>query len=468
MLAPEKIETRESTGSIKLDKRSWFVWLGLWGVIVVWGFIIHGIYKRPDIAPFLTLLTVGTAVLVIVVVRYVLKHSWDSVPLVYFYYLALAHLPMFVIWLLDPSAVYVDYKDSQLRWLANSNTGPVLFIILASLIGFVIGVALNGERKADLAPLADGHRPLFIGGLLVVLFAAGLYLYAVFAGGGFGVLFFSPYSVIRERIYTENYHWGIFLIAIGSGLALIGVSKPRWPLALLPFALLAVPLLIGGDRGAVLYPSLAYVAVLGQRGIKLPRTRVLFLLLFVLFFIIPMVKEMRQVGLASFSWQQTGGWVNKPFMEMGFTARTVEITYDIIENGPLDFVYGGSYWLPVERQLALLLPFLDRGDVYADPRNTKIFTVSKGYSVMAEAYYNFGFAGSLLVFILLGYLLSWLQRRARTSPYYLAWVVVLLTILIENVRNSFISVPGRLLTVLLIIGFIWFGDHLRRRREVEI
>lgn len=463
-----KISDKNLPSNPSISKYHIFVWFGLWGIVLVWGSILFGIYKLPGIVSLLTLLTSTTTILVVIFIRYGLKYSWDSAPLVYFYYLVLTHLPMFVIWSFNPSAAHAEYKYSQLRWLSNSNTGSVLFIIFTSLIGFVVGVVLSGKRKDGAAQLINGHRPLFIGGLLVVLLATWLYLRSVLAGGGFLVLLFSPYRVIRDQIYTSDYQWGTFLIAIGIGLALIGVSRQRWPIALLPFALLAVPILIGGDRGAILYPLLAYVAVLGQRGIKLPRTRILFLLLFILFFIIPTVKEMRQVGLAFFSWQQTEVWVYKPFMEMGFTARTVEATYDVIQNGPLNFVYGGSYWLPVERQLALVLPFVERGDVYTDLRNTQMLTPTQGYSVIAEAYYNFGFVGSLFVFILLGYFLSQLEQRAYTSPYYLACVVVLLTVLIGNIRNSFITVPGRVLVVIAIIGVIWFVDHLGRKREFKI
>jgi hypothetical protein len=89
-----------------------------------------------------------------------------------------------------------------------------------------------------------------------------------------------------------------------------------------------------------------------------------------------------------------------------------------------------------------------------------------GGSAVAESFYNFGVSGGA-VFVILGYLLGYVDLRAH-SPSALAFGGVVLYALTLEIRNWFLSVPAMIVvgTIPIIIGLCFRGRERRRTRQV--
>jgi hypothetical protein len=142
--------------------------------------------------------------------------------------------------------------------------------------------------------------------------------------------------------------------------------------------------------------------------------------------------------------------------------QTVSLAVGWIEGGDQQ-LWGGGYWLPIERGVGLFIPGVRR-DIATDPRAMGEVLLSRasglGGSAVAESFYNFGPAGAL-VFVVFGYLLGYIELAAH-SPYTLAWGGVILYALTLEIRNWFISVPA-----MIVVGSIpiLIGYCLRERRR---
>jgi hypothetical protein len=452
-------------------KRLLVFWTIFWGVIV--GYFSYT-YQIHDPTSRLSYFAVGNFVVSIIALaflRFALNYRWDSMPMVYFYYFILSHVPVFLFWVFAPEELFLRFNAYQLLWLRgdDNHTAAAAILVFVSLLAFMFGVLVAGARRDDNsdqeATACTAHHPaLFWGGMAISLFAIASYVLIISRAGGLVVLF-QNYGAFRDDVLNDTFNLGRFLIALGSGFALVGASRQRWYWSLAPFAVVGVSLLMTGNRGEVFFPLLTYLAILPKKGIRLPRTLLIAGVIATLVFI-PVINQVRSVGLGSIGNAQVQASWQDPFIEMGYAVRTIVVTYAYVDSGALDFVHGGSYWLPVERQLALVLPFFfERGDVSSDVRNTKIFTPTMGYSPVAEGYYNFGFLGSILFFTLIGFLLGMLDKKSARSHYLLAFCVLILFLLIENVRNSFISIPGRVLLGVALMGAIWFLDGLHTKRR---
>ena len=75
-----------------------------------------------------------------------------------------------------------------------------------------------------------------------------------------------------------------------------------------------------------------------------------------------------------------------------------------------------------------------------------------GFSQVAEGYLNMGIFGSVLVFVIQGYIWGKMEFRYMNSRK-LCFVGSVLVILINCSRNTFIFVPGQI-TVMLILYYV--------------
>ena len=82
------------------------------------------------------------------------------------------------------------------------------------------------------------------------------------------------------------------------------------------------------------------------------------------------------------------------------------------EGDPLEL--GASYWAPLERAAAWVLPGLGTAAAEDDMRIMNVLVTDRvgpiGFSPVAEAYRNFGAPGVAIVLGLLGAALAWIDR----------------------------------------------------------
>jgi hypothetical protein len=150
-------------------------------------------------------------------------------------------------------------------------------------------------------------------------------------------------------------------------------------------------------------------------------------------------------------------------VEMGGSLETTSMALDWIDNGD-SYLLGGSYWLPFERGLGLVLPL--RSNLETDPRAMNMVMVSRigglGGSAVAESYYNFSVFGTLF-FVALGMLLAHIDRG--TGSVATSALGVVLYAFLFQARNWFISVPLFVILGLAPLAACLCLEAMQRRRR---
>ncbi|MCA1598914.1 MAG: O-antigen polysaccharide polymerase Wzy family protein, partial [Chloroflexi bacterium] len=157
--------------------------------------------------------------------------------------------------------------------------------------------------------------------------------------------------------------------------------------------------------------------------------------------------------------------------ELGSSLRPVsEVVYWRATGD--QFIDGASYWAPFDRALAKIIP--GRGwklpPAEADPRVLGSLATMRGdgaigFSVVAEAYRNFGPAGVCAIMALIGLLLGRLDLWPPTAGRQAMLGVLLVPLLVE-VRNDFTAIPFQILegcvVVYVVLAIARTIAHARR------
>jgi hypothetical protein len=182
------------------------------------------------------------------------------------------------------------------------------------------------------------------------------------------------------------------------------------------------------------------------------------------------VREVRNSGFSNFDWSNTSAGVTDGMIELGGSLMPVYVAAIWQDKGQ-GLLWGDSYWAPFDRILQKY--FLDRPvpEAEDDPRILDIVTRHRygpiAFSVIAEAYANFGLAGVALLMAGLGAALTWSDRLPST-PFHNAMLGVILVPLFTSVRNAFISVPGKALVgvaIVVALGLVSGAPRHWRERE---
>jgi hypothetical protein len=204
-------------------------------------------------------------------------------------------------------------------------------------------------------------------------------------------------------------------------------------------ALIALPI---GLRGEIMFPTIAALVAAARCGWTLsPGKAGAFLI--ALLIVIPSVREIRNTGLQGLPDVALELRMFDAFVEMGGSLHPVEkVVRWRAEGEALDM--GSSYWAPIERAGARVLPGLETSAAEDDMRIMNVLVTDRvgpiGFSPVAEAYRNFGAVGVVLILGLLGAGLAAIDRIADRKLAVLAIAIFYVPLLI-NVRNSFVSVP---------------------------
>jgi hypothetical protein len=213
--------------------------------------------------------------------------------------------------------------------------------------------------------------------------------------------------------------------------------------------MVALPL---GLRGEVLFPSFSALAVAGMKGIRLNLKKTL-ILGFCLLCAISALRQIRHVGIEKVRLVQVALAPFEGLADMGSSIRPVVEVVSWAGSGE-DYIYGQSYWAPIDRLLVYLVPGWSRPPSRDDYRLMNLIIQNRagpiGFSPVAEAYRNFGKYGVGVVMFLTGILLSWLDALRPTQTNRLIAGFVFFPLLIQ-VRNAFVFVPANILFGFMII-----------------
>ncbi|MBZ0292002.1 MAG: O-antigen polysaccharide polymerase Wzy family protein [Anaerolineae bacterium] len=391
-----------------------------------------------------------------------LAFRWGPFPFnfvaVYGVYLVLSHLGLVVTDTFIPgtlesfalraglSMAFFDswyFTDARLYATGLSGLGISAYILGA---GFIGRFGRTGKRAND-PILLDSRtdRPILVTGVILLIFSSSYILIAGFSGNL--PLFNSYAEFFAASSLAPGYSF--FLVALSIGLTFLlatGTKRDiyRW---IWFFIIPAGILLIAGSRGGVLYVLAASVSIVSKKGFRFGRKEITAILV-IFFLLIPLIRSIRSKPLSEVDLSQVMISVTDPFMELGFQIRPLIITIGWIDGGE-DFAYGGTYWLPIQRLLGLVVPFLERPTIEGNRLDVQGRTPGQGYTVVGEAYFNFGHWGVICILAAIGYFMA--RANRSRSLRSLAFFGAVAAILINSQRNSFIFVPGQVVIVIALL-----------------
>jgi hypothetical protein len=341
-------------------------------------------------------------------------------------------------------------------WVLSAFSADAARLALAGCVAYGAGAGLvyalrptRDERPAE----PDGAHPYGPSGAVLVFVSIAAWFGIVLATTGVSGLFGS-YVEYLDATADFSVESSLVWVVLGCGfvLAVTGKRGLLRTAATAAFAALALIVLPIGLRGEILFRWVAAMVAAARCGRVMPPAKAA-ALAFAVLAAIPVFREIRETGLRGLPavLPETRPW--EALAEMGSSLHPVEkVVRWHAEGEPLDA--GGTYWAPIERAAARLLPGARRSQAQDDLRIMNVLVIDRvgpiGFSPVAEAYRNFGAVGVSIVIGLLGALLAGIDtiRDRRTAVLTLAVVYVPL---LTYVRNSFISVPAHCAMGLAIV-----------------
>jgi len=361
-------------------------------------------------------------------------------------------------------------------WFYRQETKEAIFLASLGAVSCSIGIHLAhllGSRFSPTrVPETDGNhryaRALSLVGGILVIISVGAWFFAVVASGGPSLLV-SSYVEYLDATESSSSVIAFIWFGMGLGLSFLAASEPsRWRLisfsAFVCFALVALPL---GLRGEVLFPSFAGAVIMAKRT-KPPSTKLAIAGGLMLLFVIPLLKDVRQEGIANAS--GVSGNPLDGLTELGQSLRpTAEVVY-WHELGDR-FQGGATYWAPFQRPFCRVQPSLSCIPADRDERLTGTLVLNRvgpiGFSPIAEAFLNFGQAGVVLIMCLIGLLLGRMDLWQPTRLRCAALGVILVELLI-NVRNSFAATPSHIIMGIVLLFTVAFLARAIEPRTVSL
>lgn len=380
--------------------------------------------------------------------------------------LVLFHLSHIFVHALDIERFAPFIRGDMMIWYIKGG-----WCILMAVGSYGIGVALgllNGGyrfRPASEATIERNYELVYWCGLGLIVASLVAILHLVLTVGNI-------FAHSRAEIFGgvgDTRGFGFALFILPSGLLLLAVSArtaKRKAYALGLSVVVSLFILFLGYRSSAMFPGLIGIILWRKSGKRIPVVLLVGALVFVLL-VIPVIKHLRQMGaynqidaadLAA-SFEQSEG-VGDVFIELGAIAGVVSNVLKWVPSES-DFRWGHSYarafWESVpnlglsisksSRDLqgmngnkALAVEELRPPEWYIYKYNRWMFETGGGggFSAVAEAYFNFGYPGVVIVFILFGYFLVRIDvSRFELSPTLMVFCCIGLWPLLTTIRNDF-------------------------------
>lgn len=441
-------------------------------LILVAIFFIYYLSFAPDWSPDLLIITVALSALYGLILASQVGTHRLNFTVVYGTYLTISHLGLavsdyFIPGSLQAFATKVGLKPYHIQWYYSdlriyavvlSGLGICAFFLGSGLIGGRI-LAKQRQSVSVINWQLPGSQPIFKIGILLLIFST-IYLIGAFLTNALPL--FDTYSNYVTKI-SELPSYGLFLVAVSIGLTFMvatGSAKQirKW---IIFFIIPASLLLITGNRGEVFYALASSVAIVAIRGFRM-NYRVIGIIAVTFFVIIPLVRDIRQTALNQINSSEISINLTDSFIEMGYQLRPLIGTIEWITEGE-PFADGGTYLLPIQRLIGLVVPFVERPPIEGR-FDIKGRLPTQGYTVVAEAYFNFGIAGEVIVLGSIGLFFAFSNKPNTSEKLALSGAIA--AILINNLRNDFLFVPGQIIIVLFLI-FIARLFNNQQTREVK-
>lgn len=294
----------------------------------------------------------------------------------------------------------------------------------------------RGHSRAKLSGLA------FPGLILSILVWMALVLSA-----GFGA-----YDVLLEMLINNGNAGLIGVIHTSIGLMFIFsvVDPSTRRRAILVYGLWSLLAFPTGLRGEVAFPAVMAFAILANQG--LVRINMMGIIAgSILFFLLSSAVAVTRISTSDASFLGSVSAI-KGIAELGGSIRPSYEVMRWLETGD-GLRLGETYYAPFERIFLRIFPLWERLPVEQDFRLMNVLISERagpyGFSISAEAFYNFGYVGAAAVGFLAGIVLRFLGKASSITPVFLT---VLAFALFIHIRQDFVTAWAAMVFGLLIIG----------------
>ncbi len=308
-------------------------------------------------------------------------------------------------------------------------------------------------------------------GIIILIITLPFYFYNIFEK--IGVVLIYGYGGLYDDNVGNKYITMISSYYTPALIALFFVSeyfkrKVNLIRGVIIFTVLLPPLLLGGRSDAMIIFAVLLIIYMLYYKLNVKRIVLMGCSLYILLFVFGIIAKTRndtnksQALYVNTIKDMNTNPVSETLTEMGYSLYPMAHTYDIIPKN-IDYKLGESYFYA----FSSLIPNIgfwnvhpaklkaDLGDWLMKYNN---LGYGPGYSIIAEAYYNFGFCG-FFVFLLSGYLYCHLfqyvkREKMFENPFLLIIALIFFWLSIKTVRNSFLATVRNFFYVCLPIYFI--------------
>lgn len=431
--------------------------------ILIFSFIIIFLTGYIDVLCQLDdkVLALYSSFIMIFSLSYLLLTSKNSIGRIYNIYVfvyCIFHFGLIIIYGLGLSISPIFHAYIS-RWFFSYYGKYSIVLVSIGLVALIAGILFmktigNKDARQEKMPgkYSNQDEVLTLAGFLLVVIPVLAWFTITISHGGVGLLTGSYETFLKATAaYLSG---GYFYFPIGWGLIMLTVASAsqlrRLGFAVFAlFALVALPL---GLRGEILFPIFSSLAVAGMRGMHLTLKKTL-ILGFCLLCAITALRQIRHVGIDAVSMSEVTVTPFDSLAELGASIRPVVEVVSWAGSGE-DFIYGQSYWAPIDRTMVYFVPGWTRPPLLEDDRLLNLLVQKRvgpiGFSPVAEAYRNFGKFGVVIIMFLTGLLLARIDLLPPTQTNQLIAGFIFFPLLVQ-VRNAFIFVPANIALGLVLI-----------------
>ncbi len=382
-------------------------------------------------------------------------------------------LGAFHLGLVVPSALGLAL-DEPPPWMQSPQLRTALGLFSTATVSVALGASLAARPQEVVAlPTLPPQPQLFGVGCLVALLGAGLLWIGVWQLG----LLSSGYDVYFERAVTEDvrfFGFGLMLFPIGLLVAAVGATSGQMAALGLAFAVVLGPLFLAGFRGPTLVQMMALFAVWVHKDGRTAR-RVAAASLLAAVILVPVIKMSRNAE-ADGSEAKVRVDPLAVLEEAGGSLYPLVVTAESVEPGVERLWMGRSYVMGLKR----IIPNVSTRWSAPDQR---VLTPSAwatlhadqwtyehgggiGFSGIAEPYLNFGLAGVVSVFVLIGWVLRRWDHWLCREPFRAALGAASFGCVLWTVRNDSIELFRVFALAGLTVLAAWLAARLGTRRQL--
>ena len=403
----------------------------------------------PSISHFhITLLSVIS--LTLLLFSFFITENKNGISASLLAYLILTQFGMSVIFYFFGRQSLASFGDFTISFLTNEMYVKSTCLANLAVFSYVFGARIGSKTKFRLPRKSISKveiKLVYYVGLTFLIFTLFYLLSYIYLGK---IRIGMPYyEYLNSGIIDKFYPWLLLLYSLGLVFTISVADKSRQKIALLIFCFSGIIFFTTGNRGEVLYPTLAALGIsyYKNRKIKLIHIAMVIGLVFIL---IPLIRITRHNGTMSI-FNTLSMNTFDAIAEMGHQLRLSVLILSDFADGTRDYLYGFSYLNPIVNIVDNFVPFNIRLKPPLSFNFESAFS-GLGFSQVAESYANFGVVGVLFYHFIISFFIRKSEIK-EIEGHELAFWGGVLVILINATRNRFAFVLGQLL-ILTIIDFI--------------